>query len=278
VRAARPQSGSIAEAIPVGADGAVDLDALDALLRSSGRPALVSVMAANNETGILQPIAAIAECAHGHGALMHCDAVQAIGRTVFDMASLGVDLVTISAHKLGGPPGVGALAVADGVPLAPMLTGGGQEAGLRAGTENVAGIVGFGLAIAEARGEIADWDEVAALRDAMEARLRARVPDAVFIGAGAPRLPNTSCAVLPGVPTATQIMALDLDGIAVSAGAACSSGKLRPSHVLEAMGVAPALAACAIRISLGRATTDSEIDRLVAAWSALAARAGSRAA
>jgi len=256
--------------IPVEPGGTVDLKALESLLE--GGPALVSVMAANNETGVIQPIAEIVRLAHEAGALVHCDAIQAAGKIPFDMAALGVDLVSVSAHKLGGPTGIGALAVAPGLQLQPRQRGGGQERGMRAGTENLPGIVGFATAITAAIAELPRYAELAELRDAMERRLRAIEPEAVLFGAERPRLPNTTSIALPGLASELQVMALDLAGIGVSAGSACSSGKVRPSHVLGAMGAGPALARSAIRISLGRDTTSEDIDRLVAAWALLAQR------
>jgi cysteine desulfurase len=268
VRAGRPD----AVEIPVEPGGTLDLAALAELLAADRASALVSVMAANNETGVIQPMAEIVALAHAHGALVHCDAVQAIGKIGFDMAALGADLVSLSAHKLGGPPGVGALAIAPGVTLSARQRGGGQERGVRAGTENLPGIVGFGVAIEAALAELAAYQDRGSLRNAMEARLRAAEPALVVFGADRPRLPNTSCVALPGVSAELQVMALDLAGVGVSAGAACSSGKVRPSHVLGSMGVGPDLARQAIRISLGRETGAADIDRLVAAWAALALR------
>ena len=183
---------SAAEIIPVGPDGIVSLDALDRLLAADLRPALVSVMYANNETGVIQPVADIAAIARRHGAFFHCDAVQAAGKLALDTRAIGADLVTLSAHKIGGPPGVGALVVTGGVDLAPLLRGGGQERRRRAGTENLPGIVGFAAAAAAAVSEIAVYDRVAALRDELEARIAAIAPEAVVLGAAAPRLPNTS--------------------------------------------------------------------------------------
>jgi cysteine desulfurase len=262
--------------IPVRPDGTVDLEALARLLAAADTPALVSVMAANNETGVIQPVAEIVGIAHAARALVHCDAVQAIGKIGFDMGALGLDLVSLSAHKLGGPPGVGALAVAPGLDLAPLQRGGGQERGLRAGTENVPGIAGFAAALEAALAQLPHFQGLAGLRDELERRLLAIEPGAVRFGAAAARLPNTSCIALPGIGSEVQVMALDLAGIGVSAGAACSSGKVRPSHVLGAMGVGSELARQAIRISLGRATAESDIDALVAAWGALAARHSTR--
>ena len=258
--------------IPVTKDGLVDPATLGAMLAESGEPALVSIMAANNETGVIQPIASLAAQAHAADALVHCDAIQAIGKIGFDMAALGLDLVSLSAHKFGGPPGIGALALAPGLHLAALQRGGGQERGMRAGTENLPGIAGFAAAIEAAVAEFDTFAKLANWRDAMERTLRGIEPDAVLFGAGVARLPNTSCVALPGVASELQIMALDLAGIGVSAGAACSSGKVRPSHVLEAMGTSPELARSAIRISLGRDTTELDIARLVEAWGTLARR------
>jgi cysteine desulfurase len=256
--------------IPVEPGGMVDLAALEALLK--GGPALVSVMAANNETGVIQPIAEIVRLAHQAGALVHCDAIQAAGKIAFDMAASGADLVSVSAHKLGGPVGIGALAVAPGLQLQPRQRGGGQERGMRAGTENLPGIVGFATAITAAVAELPSYAKLAELRDAMERRLLAIEPEAVRFGAERPRLPNTTSIALPGLASELQVMALDLAGVGVSAGSACSSGKVKPSHVLGAMGAGPELARSAIRISLGRDTTSDDIDRLVAAWATLARR------
>jgi cysteine desulfurase len=258
--------------IPVEPGGAVDLSAFAELLATDRAPTLVSVMAANNETGVIQPLAEIVRLGHAAGALVHCDAIQAIGKIGFDMTALGLDLVSLSAHKLGGPPGIGALALASGIAVTPCQRGGGQERGLRAGTENLPGIAGFAAAIEAATAELATYRELAILRDTMEERLRMIEPDLVLFGADRARLPNTSCVALPGMSSEVQIMALDLAGVAVSAGAACSSGKVRSSHVLGAMGVAPALARSAIRISLGRGTDIVDIERLVTAWGALAHR------
>jgi cysteine desulfurase len=271
VRAAAPD----AVAIPVEPGGTIDLAALERLLAAGG-PALVSVMAANNETGVIQPIGEVVRVAHAAGALVHCDAVQAIGKTGFDMAALGVDLVTLSAHKLGGPLGAGALALGAGLAVTAVQTGGGQERGARAGTENLPAIEGFAAAIVEAVAGLDAFQRLAGLRDAMERRLLALTPSARLFGAERARVPNTSSIALPGLASEVQIMALDLAGIGVSAGSACSSGKVRPSHVLEAMGAGADLARSTIRISLGRDTGPDEIDRLVAAWADLARRADAK--
>jgi cysteine desulfurase len=257
------------EIIPVGPEGIVDLDALDRLLGADDRPALVSVMYANNETGVIQPVAEIAAIARRHGALFHCDAVQAAGKVTLEAGAVGADLLTLSAHKIGGPPGVGALVVTDPIDLAPLLRGGGQEHRRRAGTENLPGIAGFAAAAAASAAEVAAYDRVGALRDGLEAEIAAIAAEAVVLGAAAPRLPNTSAIAMPGVAAETQVVALDLDGVMVSAGAACSSGKVGPSHVLAAMGVGPEIASSTIRVSLGWSSTKAEIEHFLRAWTAL---------
>lgn len=251
--------------IPVDGDGVVRVEALDALLRTVPAPALVSVMLANNETGVIQPVAKIARTAVARGAIVHCDAVQAAGKIPVRFAALGVHMLSLSAHKLGGPPGVGALITDPTVPFAPVLRGGGQERRRRAGTENIAGIAGFGVA-AEIAADLADAARLAHLRDAIEQRVRSICPATPIFGCGAPRLPNTTCLAMPDVPAETQVIAFDLAGIAVSAGSACSSGKVAVSHVLRAMSVGENLARCALRVSLGWTTTDDEVERFVAVW------------
>jgi cysteine desulfurase len=254
-----------AEPIPVDGNGVVDLAALAAMLDSDPRPALVSVMFANNETGVIQPVHAAAEIAHAHGALFHCDAVQAAGKLELSLAQTGADFLTLSAHKIGGPSGVGALLSA-GAEVTPLLRGGGQERNRRAGTENFSGIAGFSAAVSA--GDRSTYERVRLLRDELEAAL----PEAIVIGAGASRLPNTSALAMPGVAAETQIIAFDLDGVMVSAGAACSSGKVGPSHVLAAMGIAPDIAAATIRVSLGWSTTEADIAHFIDVWTALRRR------
>jgi cysteine desulfurase len=258
-----------AERIPVDRDGVVVLDRLDRLLAADPRPALVSVMLANNETGVLQPVAAVAAIARAHGALFHCDAVQAAGKIPLDARTIGADFVTLSAHKLGGPPGIGALVVPGELELTPLLRGGGQESGRRAGTENLPGIAGFAAAVVAAAEEIAVYDRVRELRDALEASVAAIAPEAVVLGAAAPRLPNTAAISMPGVAAETQVIALDLDGVMVSAGAACSSGKVGPSHVLEAMGLDPDLVSSTIRVSLGWDSSEVHVAHFLRAWTTL---------
>jgi cysteine desulfurase len=208
--------------------------------------------------------------------MVHCDAVQAFGKVLVDVKSLGVDMLSLSAHKVGGPQGVGVLVVRDGVHLQPLLQGGGQEKRRRAGTENVGGIVGFGIAASMANDHLSGSGKLADLRDAAEFRLKALAPGARVFGAMASRLPNTLCIEMPDVGAETQVMALDLAGIAVSAGSACSSGKVATSPVLRAMGVNEAIARCAIRISFGRGNAMADVDRLVQAWGTLFARHGAR--
>jgi cysteine desulfurase len=258
-----------AERIAVDADGIVDLADLDRRLAADPRPALVSVMLANNETGIIEPAAEIAAIAHRHGALFHCDAVQAAGKIPVDVYAIGADLLSLSAHKLGGPPGIGALIVGSGTDLRPMIRGGGQERGRRAGSENLPGIAGFAAAATAAAEGIADYDRVRQLRDGLEAAVAATTPEAIVVGAHVLRLPNTTALALPGVSAETQVIALDLDGVMVSAGSACSSGKVGPSHVLAAMGARPEITTGTIRVSLGWTTTEAEIEHFLTAWTAL---------
>lgn len=252
--------------IAVDANGVIDRDHLCDLLAGNAAPALVAVMLANNETGVVQPVSDIVALAHEHGALVHCDAVQAIGKIPVSFRDLGVDMMSVSAHKLGGPQGVGALIVRDGLDIDPLLLGGGQERRRRAGTENVPGIAGFGAAAVAARDGLAVMQELSHLRDELEARVRAAAPEATIHGLGAVRLPNTSCIGLPEMSAETQVIALDLAGVAVSAGSACSSGKVTPSHVLRAMGLDESAAQNAIRVSLGWNSRPQDVDRFVDAW------------
>jgi cysteine desulfurase len=271
--------GDAVEEIAVRPDGIVDLSELGRrVMELGGSDVLVSVMHANNETGVVQPVAAAAEIVHAAGGLLHVDAVQTAGRIPCDIKALGADLMTVSGHKLGGPQGTGALVKAsEALRLAdPLIKGGGQERGSRAGTENVAAIVGFGAAAEEARqGLAAEGPLVAALRERLETGLRAICAETVVFGAAAERLPNTILFAVPGHKAETALIALDLAGIAVSSGSACSSGKVAVSHVLMAMGVAPDLAGGAIRASLGRDTTAAEIDGFLIAWRKLVSRLSS---
>ena len=259
------------EEIPVRGNGVVDLVALERMLASGGRT-LVSIMAANNETGVVQPVADAAAIVHGHGGLLHVDAVQAAGRMLLDISALGADLMTLSAHKFGGAKGAGALIKRDEALHFPdpLIKGGGQERGHRAGTENVAAIAAFGAAATAVNaGLAAEVRHMAALREQLEAGLRALTPDAMIFGAEAERLPNTTLVAMPGGKAETLVIGFDLDGVAVSSGSACSSGKVAPSHVLAAMGVPAELARGAIRVSTGPATTEADIERLLIVWQKL---------
>ena len=258
--------------LPVGTDGLIDLAALEAALTVEPRPALVSIQAVNSETGIIQPLAAIAAIVHAHGGWLHSDAVQAVGRVPFDMGDLGLDLATLSAHKIGGPQGVGALVAAPSVPLAPLLRGGGQERRMRAGTENVAGIAGFGAAAQAAREGLDAYAGIVRLRDRLETAVREAAPNVRVIGADSPRVANTTCLSLPGVPANSQLMGFDLAGIAVSAGSACSSGKVKSSPVLGAMGYGEDVAGSAIRVSLGWDSSEQDVDRFLSTYIPLASR------
>lgn len=264
--------------IPVDGDGTVDLAALENALAADSEPALVSIMLANNETGAIQPVAKAAEIARRFGAIVHCDAVQAAGKIAIDVRALGAHLVSLSGHKFGGPMGTGALIVDDAVSLAALIGGGGQERGRRAGTENVPGIAGLGAAAEAALAGLDAFARLADWRDALESRVLAAAPSARVVGRGAARLPNTSCLALPGMAAETQVMALDLAGVAVGAGAACSSGKTKVSPVLAAMGLDADMAGSAIRASLGWTTGEGDIERFIEAWTALAARAQAAAA
>ncbi len=231
------------------------------------RTVLVSVMLANNETGAVQPVAAVASRAHERGILVHCDAVQAAGKIPVDLASLDVDYLVISAHKLGGPKGVGALIVRTGSPFEPIFRGSGHESGRRGGTENLSGIIGFGVAAETAARELeTERDRMLALRTQLERGIRAALPDAVIHASGVPRLPNTVNFSVPGARSDHMLMALDARGIAVSAGAACASGAVEPSPVLKAMSVPRELAVCAIRLSMGRTSTEAEVEAVIAAF------------
>ena len=256
------------EELPVTDDGLVDLHALRSALARAERP-LVSVMLANNETGVIQPIAEIAGIVHAANGVLHVDAVQGPGRIDCDINRLGADLMSLSAHKLGGPQGVGALIRRGDIHFAePLIKGGGQERGQRAGTENVAAIAGFGAAAGAA--SQTDAGRMAALRDRLEAGLQAATPQAVIFGAASPRLPNTTLFAVPGLKAETAIIAFDLNGIAVSSGSACSSGKVQASHVLAAMGAEPALARGATRVSLGWSTTERDVEQFLGTWISLA--------
>jgi len=257
--------------LSVDGDGLVRMDDVDAAV--SGRPSVVSVMWANNEVGTLQPVAEVGARCRKAGVAFHSDAVQALGKVPVRVDQVPVDLVAFSAHKVGGPKGVGALYVRRGTRLHPLLFGGGQERGMRPGTEDVAGAAAFAAAAeaAEAERETA-MARIGALRDRLEAGLREAVSGLVVNAAGAPRLPTISNLSVPGADPELLLMGLDLEGIAASSGSACSSGAVEPSHVLTAMGIPPELAGPSVRFSLGWTTTEAEIDRVLDVFPRLAAR------
>lgn len=258
IEAARSTGKSVA-LIPVTPHGVVDLEALARLL--PGPKAMVSVMLANNETGVIQPIREISALAHSYDAIVHTDAVQALGKVPVNFGLLGADLMTLSAHKFGGPTGAGALIIRDGLAIASLIHGGGQELRRRAGTENITAVSGFAAAANNTL-------KIKALRDRLETELEG----ATIFGAATERLPNTTCFAHPGMSAETLLMAFDLEGIAVSSGSACSSGKVARSHVLAAMAVGDELAKAAIRVSLGWNTTPDDIEHFTATWQRILAR------
>jgi len=263
--------------LPVTEDGVVDLNAAQNIMQSAPAGSLVSVMLVNNETGVIQPVAEIARLAKSYGHLVHTDAVQAAGRLPIDFVALGVDAMTLSAHKIGGPQGVGALIIGDKVALCSMTKGGGQEMNRRAGTENVAGIIGFGLASRLAADDLRDVPRLAKWRDRLQMQLKdIGGSDVIIPGSHTQRVANTLCVAMRGVSSETQVMAMDLAGVAVSAGSACSSGKIKASHVLRAMKYTDDVAGSALRISLGWNTTEADIDRCVEAWRDLYQRTRSK--
>ena len=272
-----PARASKSEVVVIGVDGdgRVRVEEIAARLLT-GAPigrALISLQLANNETGVIQDVAAVAEFAREHGLLVHTDAVQAPGRIAVDFAGLDVDLLSISAHKFGGPKGIGALIIRDHLDLEPLIRGGGQERRRRAGTENLAAIAGFGAAAEAAITDAANALRVTQLRGDIESAIRASSPKAVVIGAASERLPNTIAVSVPGMLAETLVIRFDLAGIALSAGAACSSGKVGASQTLEAMGFARDVTAAAIRISLGPTPTDAEVERFIAVWKDITSKA-----
>lgn len=263
------------EKIPVDSHGVVKLDALAAMLAASDQPTFVSVMLANNETGVIQPVQDAAHIARKYKALIHTDAVQALGKIPVDFNLLDVDFMTLASHKCGGPVGVGILVAKNTVPLTPFMHGGGQELNRRAGTSNLAAIAGFAAAI-EKMADLTHIHTIEHWRDAMEEQIMQAAPQAVIIGKSALRLPNTSCIAMPGVTSETQSMAFDIAGFAVSAGSACSSGRMEPSHVLAAMHAPHAESA--IRVSLGWNTQEQDVKDFTAAWIGYYARKGKQKA
>lgn len=272
-----PARASRAEVVVVAtdSDGRVRVEDIAARVLTGadvGR-ALISLQLANNETGVIQDIAAVTVFARDHGLFVHTDAVQAPGRIAVDFAGLDTDLMSLSAHKFGGPKGIGALIIRDHLDLEPLIRGGGQERRRRAGTENLAAIAGFGAAADAALADLADAARIAKLRDDMESAICAASPNAVIIGGASQRLPNTLSVALPGMLAETLVIRFDLAGIAISAGSACSSGKVGASHVLDAMGIARDVATSAIRVSLGPETTDADVQRFIAVWKDITSKA-----
>ena len=260
------------EVVPVDGNGRVRTDSLAAILDRSPLPALVSVMLANNETGVVQPIADVVDIARTRNAIVHTDAVQALGKIPVNFPALGVDLLTLTAHKLGGPIGIGALVVRAGIELEPQISGGAQELRRRGGTENPAAVAGFAAALEDTAMPLAP------LRDRLEHALAEVSPEVEIFGKDVERLPNTSCFAVKGIAADTALISLDLDGVAVSSGAACSSGKVGHSAVLQAMGVEPDTAKSAIRVSLGWSTTPEDIDTFIGAWRRIVERLRKKAA
>lgn len=254
------------ELLPVDGDGVIDVAVLKSRLEDVDGSALVSVMLANNETGVIEPAAEISRIAKEHGALIHTDAIQAAGKIKVDWVELGVDFISLSAHKIGGPQGIGALVMNEDIPLTSLIRGGGQERSRRAGTENVPGIVGFGAAAKLAAENLGKANEIGILRDHLELRVKEIAPDAEVFGESVERLPNTTCLTMPNIASETQVMKFDLTGIMVSAGSACSSGKVQTSHVLKVMGIVEDVASTAIRVSLGHGNTMDEVEHFVSQW------------
>lgn len=255
-----------AEIIPVTSDGVIDIDAYKKLLGEGEPPELVCVMLVNSEIGVIQPVEEISRLAHDHGALFLCDAVQGAGRIDISMDNLGADYMVLSAHKMAGPQGVGALITKESLDTPKFMLGGGQEKNSRAGTYNTAGIAGMGLAAKLAKEEFADYQKIGMLRDELENKIRQLSNNITIYGENSPRVVNTCNVGLKNVPAQTQMMALDLDGVAVSSGSACSSGSFKPSHVLTAMGVGEEDAKSALRISLGWATTSADINAFLESY------------
>lgn len=255
---------SDADVLPVLPSGIVDVAALDKMLEGNTRQTLISVMHVNNETGVIQPMADIVAIARKRGALVHTDAVQAFGKIPLDVQKLGADFVTLSAHKMGGPQGVGCLVICNCNPVAPLVRGGNQEKNIRSGTENLPGIVAFGHAATLVN--TADFEKLAVWRDKIETSLAAAAPELVFFGKDMPRIANTTMFALPGAPSETQLISLDLAGICVSNGSACSSGTVKASHVLKAMGADDAAAGASLRVSLGWNTTEKDVDFFIEQW------------
>ncbi|MCB9989800.1 MAG: cysteine desulfurase [Rhodospirillales bacterium] len=262
------------ELIPVDQDGLINIDAFEKMLETGPAPALISIMLVNNETGVIQPVAKLAKLAKAkhRDVFIHSDAVQAAGRIKIDFPGLYADFMSLSAHKMAGPQGVGALICAPGTPSVAFMHGGGQEKRQRAGTENVAGIAGFGKAAELAIADMAHYQQLGVWREKMERALKEAAPGCKIFGEGAPRTANTTALCMPGLPAQTQLMTLDLAGIAISSGSACSSGTFKPSRVLQAMGASEEEATSTLRISSGWNTKESDIDAFIDHWTAMVRR------
>ncbi len=255
--------------LPVDNHGLVKPEKLQDALAHATKNTLVSIMLANNETGVIQDIRSLARITHEAGALFHTDAIQALGKIPVDFRALEVDMMSLSAHKLGGPQGVGALIAQEKIALEPLAYGGGQEGGRRAGTENLAGIAGFAKAVSLVPQNIQAMRACEKIRNRIEQEIGEYAPQACFYGGAVTRLPNTSTILMPGVSSETQVMAFDLEGLCVSSGSACSSGKVKPSHVVTAMGSGQDQALSTIRASLGPETTQQDADAFILAWQKL---------
>jgi len=259
----------VVDVLPVDENGLLCFSDLKKALKGANDKTLVSVMLANNETGVRQDIKELCAITHEAGALFHTDAIQAFGKIPVDFRDLAVDMMSLSAHKIGGPQGMGAFVALEKITLHPLSFGGGQEVGRRSGTENLAGIAGFAKAASLVPKNLTDINNLRLLRDQIEHDIGRHAPEAIFYGAGAERLPNTSTILMPGVLSETQVMAFDLDGICISSGSACSSGKVKPSHVVTAMGGNKDMALSTIRVSLGRDTTQNDVTAFISAWKKL---------
>jgi len=260
------------EICPVDENGLVREEALDKILSGKKGKTLVSIMLANNETGVIQDIKTLSTLVHEKGALMHTDAIQAFGKIPLDFKALGVDMMSLSAHKIGGPQGVGALIAHESLKITPLIAGGGQEVGRRSGTENLAGIAGFAKAVELVPQSLQKMDFLGQERDRMEGEISQFSNEVIFFGKNSPRLPNTSLILMPEILSETQVMAFDLENICISSGSACSSGKVKPSHVIAAMGGSERAARSTIRFSLGWNSSSEDVDRFVAAWIKLYSR------